>query len=128
MLTSIIFLILVAYITYLIELPIITYNLYKKIDFKYLNKIVFITNIFTNIILNGIIIPIFQIYFYNIVFIIIIMFFEILIIIVEYKMYIIAFKNSIKVNHIKYVLLKSTIIANISSALLGIVLFQSIIK
>ena len=115
-------LIVIAFLTYLIELPIIIFDFYKYISFKYLNEIVLMVNFFTNIILNGIIIPAQSYYISDIPNNFIIVFFELFIIFIEYFLYKIAFKEfSTSINFKKNLLFK-TIIANICSFTLGLLI------
>ena len=119
-------LIVIAFITYLIELPIIIIDFYKFISFKYLNAIVLMVNFFTNIILNGIIIPIQSYYISDIPNSFIIVILELFIIFVEYFLYKIAFKEFSKSINFKKKLLFKTIIANICSFTLGLLIYPYI--
>ena len=117
-------LLVIAFITYLIELPIIIIDFYKFTSFKYLNAIVLMVNFFTNIILNGIIIPIQSYYISDIPNSFIIVILELFIIFVEYFLYKIAFKEFSKSINFKKKLLFKTIIANICSFTLGLLIIN----
>ena len=124
MINYIFLLIKIAFITYLIEFPIMTIVFYKLISFRYLNEIILVTNFFTNITLNGILIPLTTHCLNNIVSNYLIIVFELFIILIEYYMYKTAFKELLKNVVLKKKLLLKTIIANVCSFTIGLLIIS----
>lgn len=112
MIINIFYLLIIAFITYLIELPIICLTFYKKISFKKLSIISLFINLFTNIILNFVVL---QIYINTLIVIIS----EIVIVFVEYFGYKFALKNDIYYNKYKIKIFFGVLLANMISFSIG---------
>lgn len=111
-------LICVALITYLLELPVTMIMLHKYYKKSFINVVTLLINVCTNIVLNGVILPI--LYLNNIEQVIInycIIVIEVLIIIVEFGIYVAIFKNKIKISK----LFIMSLIANIISYSTGFI-------
>ena len=114
----------IAYLTYLIELPIIASFFYKKVDFKYINIISLMANLFTNIVLNGIIIPILVLNSIDESNKMIIIIIEAVVILVECLIYKLAFVNYPELKNKRIII--ATIVANICSSVIGQLLINVI--